>query len=50
MPQWMFDRALCCMMRMAESPWVSLGTLQDRQTLLYHQSSTRDVGVLQDQH
>jgi hypothetical protein len=49
-PQWMFDRALCCMMRMAERPWVSLGTLRDLQTLLYHQSSTRDVGVLQDQH
>ena len=49
-PQWMFDRALCCMMPMAEGPWVSWEALQDLQTLLYHQSSTRDVGVLQEQH
>jgi hypothetical protein len=49
-PQWMFDRALCCMMPMAEGPWVSWEALQDLQTLLYHQSSTRDIGVLQDQH
>ena len=49
-PQWMFDRALCCMMPMAEGPWVSWEALQDLQTLLSHQSSTRDVGVLQDQH
>jgi hypothetical protein len=49
-PQWMFDRALCCMMPMAEGPWVSWEALQDLQTLLSHQSSTCDVGVLQNQH
>jgi hypothetical protein len=49
-PQWMFDWALCCMMSIAEAPWVSGEALRDLQTLLSHPSSTRTVGVLQDQH
>jgi len=49
-PQWMFDRALCCMMHIAEAPRVSWEALRECQELLHHQSPAGHARVLQDQH
>ena len=49
-PQWMFDRAPCCLMHVAEAPRVSWEALRECQELLHHQSPTGQANVLQDQH
>ena len=49
-PQWMFDRAPCCRMHVAEAPRVSWEALRECQALRHHQSPAGHARVLQDQH
>jgi hypothetical protein len=49
-PQWMFDSAACCRMRMTKVPTVSCGALLDLKALLRCASSPDSAVVLQGQY
>jgi len=49
-PQWMFDRAVCCTMRLADGPEVSCSALLELKELLQGAAVTGDPAVIQTQH
>jgi len=48
-PQWMFDRAVCCTMRLADGPVVSCSALLELKELLQGAAVTADPAVIQTQ-
>jgi hypothetical protein len=49
-PQWMFDRAICCGMRLVDTPVLGVCELRALKALLGHASVTTSADLLQDQH
>ena len=50
LPQWMFDRAVCCTMRLTEEPSVSCSALFELKELLRVTAVTGEPAVIQTQH
>ena len=49
-PRWMFDRAICCTMRLNPKPAVCYPTLLELKELLQRAAATGDPAVIQPQH
>ena len=49
-PQWMFDTAVCCQMRMAEAPAASIEALRELKALCATRLQAGPEGMLQAQH
>ncbi len=50
MPQWLFDRAICCGVRQAERPMVDCAALLRLKALLCAASAASDKMVIEAQH
>ncbi len=50
LPQWMFDRAVCCGMRLVDTPVLRVHDLRSLKTLLGHATVTTDDDLRQDRH